>query len=174
MTRCVIGRGRRAVVWRGVDVEEGGRPGQIGPKEWAVVVPVPSGAVRAAASAGRKSVVDQLAVGVEVASCTEGTIAAVGRERRRLRGGTSNVFGTASTTWALATWKLENMRSSSAPCVSGSVARRLAARVRRTPRAGAICSVGRRGWLVRRVAGGRRRATSASCSILAWFLPANA
>ena len=85
LMRCFVRGGSRAVVWRGVDVEEGARPGQIGPKEWAVGVVVPSGAVRTAASAGRKNVVVLLAIGIEVASGTEGAVAAVGRERRRLR-----------------------------------------------------------------------------------------
>jgi len=85
--RGVVGAGRRAVDGCGVDVWESGRPGQIDPRERAVVVPVPSGAVSAAASVGvgGKRAVDQLAVGVEVAPCTEGTVAAVGRERRRWR-----------------------------------------------------------------------------------------
>jgi len=49
------------------------------------VIPVPPGAGSTAASVGRKRAVDELAVGVKVASCTEGTVAAVGRERRSWR-----------------------------------------------------------------------------------------
>ena len=49
------------------------------------MVPVPPGAGSAAASVGEKRAVDELAVGVKMASCTEGTVAAVCRERRSWR-----------------------------------------------------------------------------------------
>jgi len=44
---------------------------------------VPSGAGSAAASVGGKRTVDEFAVGVKVASRAEGTVAAVGWERRK-------------------------------------------------------------------------------------------